>query len=308
MSKVWFITGTSKGFGRIWAEAALERGDRVAATARDTDTLRRLVEHYGDAVLPLELDVTDKAAVDAAVASAHDALRPARRRRQQRRLRPVRHDRGGHRGAGARADRDEPVRRAVGDPGRAADPARAGLGPHHPGVLDRRRQRVPEASGSITRRSGGSRASASRWPREVAAFGVNVTLVEPAGYSTDWAGPSSVSADPLPAYDGVREAFAAQTAERRSNRGRPRGDRPRDPRARRRRRAAAARVLRHRHARHDPRRVRAPARRLGALGRPRQPRPRAGHGVSFDWGSTAAVVGPLSLEVELTATERQPAR
>ena len=35
MSKVWFITGTSKGFGRIWAEAALERGDRVAATARN---------------------------------------------------------------------------------------------------------------------------------------------------------------------------------------------------------------------------------------------------------------------------------
>ena len=39
MSKVWFITGTSKGFGRIWAEAALERGDRVAATARDAATL-----------------------------------------------------------------------------------------------------------------------------------------------------------------------------------------------------------------------------------------------------------------------------
>ena len=38
-SKVWFITGTSKGFGRIWAEAALARGDRVAATARDVATL-----------------------------------------------------------------------------------------------------------------------------------------------------------------------------------------------------------------------------------------------------------------------------
>ena len=49
MSKVWFITGTSKGFGRIWAEAALERGDRVAATARDAATLAPLVEQYGDA-------------------------------------------------------------------------------------------------------------------------------------------------------------------------------------------------------------------------------------------------------------------
>ena len=35
-AKVWFITGTSRGFGREWAIAALERGDKVAATARDT--------------------------------------------------------------------------------------------------------------------------------------------------------------------------------------------------------------------------------------------------------------------------------
>jgi NAD(P)-dependent dehydrogenase (short-subunit alcohol dehydrogenase family) len=54
--KVWFITGTSKGFGRVWAEAALERGDKVAATARDTRTLDDLVARYGDDVLPLQLD------------------------------------------------------------------------------------------------------------------------------------------------------------------------------------------------------------------------------------------------------------
>ena len=46
-SKVWFITGTSKGFGRVWAESALARGDRVAATARDVKTLAPLVERYG---------------------------------------------------------------------------------------------------------------------------------------------------------------------------------------------------------------------------------------------------------------------
>src|SRR5690349_25166709 len=72
MSKVWFITGTSKGLGRVWAEAALERGDRVAATARDTSTLDPLVERHGDNVLPIQLDVTDKRAVDVAVAAAHD--------------------------------------------------------------------------------------------------------------------------------------------------------------------------------------------------------------------------------------------
>jgi NAD(P)-dependent dehydrogenase (short-subunit alcohol dehydrogenase family) len=51
MSKVWFITGASRGFGREWAIAALERGDSVAATARDTRTLEDLVEKHGDRVL-----------------------------------------------------------------------------------------------------------------------------------------------------------------------------------------------------------------------------------------------------------------
>jgi NADP-dependent 3-hydroxy acid dehydrogenase YdfG len=66
MTKTWFITGTSKGFGRIFAEAALDRGDSVAASARDVSTLDVLVDTYGDAVLPLELDVTDRIAVLAA--------------------------------------------------------------------------------------------------------------------------------------------------------------------------------------------------------------------------------------------------
>src|SRR5260370_41919056 len=72
MKKTWFITGTSKGFGRVWAEAALERGDLVAATARHLDSLEELNEKYGDTVLTLALDVTDKTAVDTAVRQAHD--------------------------------------------------------------------------------------------------------------------------------------------------------------------------------------------------------------------------------------------
>src|SRR5207302_5484273 len=52
-------------------EAALERGDQVAATARNINSLKALAETYGDQVLTIELDVTDKAAVDAAVAEAH---------------------------------------------------------------------------------------------------------------------------------------------------------------------------------------------------------------------------------------------
>ncbi|CAL9448038.1 3-phenylpropionate-dihydrodiol_cinnamic acid-dihydrodiol dehydrogenase [Actinosynnema sp. ALI-1.44] len=63
MSKVWFVTGSSRGLGRCFVEAALSRGDRVAATARTTASLDDLVAEHGDAVLPLAVDVTDRAAV-----------------------------------------------------------------------------------------------------------------------------------------------------------------------------------------------------------------------------------------------------
>src|SRR3982750_176370 len=69
--KIWFITGTSRGFGREWAIAALDRGDRVAATARDVSSLDDLVQKYGDAILPIALDVNDREADFAAVAEAH---------------------------------------------------------------------------------------------------------------------------------------------------------------------------------------------------------------------------------------------
>ncbi len=58
-NKVWFITGSSRGFGRIWAKAALERGDKVVATARKLESLSDFRDQYGEKVLTLELDVTD---------------------------------------------------------------------------------------------------------------------------------------------------------------------------------------------------------------------------------------------------------
>ncbi len=69
--KIWFITGTSRGFGRIWAEAALNRGDKVVATARKLESIADLKEKYGDNVLTLALDVTNADQVKAAVAQAH---------------------------------------------------------------------------------------------------------------------------------------------------------------------------------------------------------------------------------------------
>jgi NAD(P)-dependent dehydrogenase (short-subunit alcohol dehydrogenase family) len=70
MSKVWFVTGSSRGLGREFVEAALSRGDKVAATARSTASFDTLVAEHGDAVLPLAMDVTDKAAVFEAVKRA----------------------------------------------------------------------------------------------------------------------------------------------------------------------------------------------------------------------------------------------
>ena len=70
--KTWFITGTSRGFGREWAIAALDRGDQVATTARNIASLDDLVAKYGEAILPIRLDVTDRDADFAAVKLAHE--------------------------------------------------------------------------------------------------------------------------------------------------------------------------------------------------------------------------------------------
>lgn len=219
-SKVWFITGTSKGFGRIWATAALERGDRVVATARDAGTLAGLVEQYGDAVLALALDVTDKAAVDAAVTQGHDHFG---------RLDVVVNN-AGYGLFGAIEELTE-------------QQAREQIDTNLFGALWVTQAALPflreQGSGHVIQVSsiGGVHAfptlglyHASKWAlegfsqslaSEVAGFGVKVTLVEPTGYSTDWSGPSSVQAEQLPAYDAVREARARMFAAARRAPGDP---------------------------------------------------------------------------------------
>src|ERR1700744_3518969 len=71
-TKVWFITGASRGFGRIWAEAALKRGDKVTATARKLESIADLKEKYGANVLTLALDVTEPDQVNAVVTQAYN--------------------------------------------------------------------------------------------------------------------------------------------------------------------------------------------------------------------------------------------
>src|ERR1700712_394174 len=72
MSKTIFITGASRGFGKIWAEAFLKRGDKVVATVRDLNSIADLVKQYGSAILPLQLDVNDRPADFEAVKKAKE--------------------------------------------------------------------------------------------------------------------------------------------------------------------------------------------------------------------------------------------
>jgi NAD(P)-dependent dehydrogenase (short-subunit alcohol dehydrogenase family) len=74
MSKVWFVTGSSRGLGRALVEVALEAGDRVAATARNPERLQDLLDKYGDAVLLLRLGVTDYDAAARVVAQAEETF------------------------------------------------------------------------------------------------------------------------------------------------------------------------------------------------------------------------------------------
>ncbi len=207
--KTWFITGASKGFGRVWAEAALERGDQVVATARSLESVADLAQRYPDTALTLALDVTDRAAVFATVGQAKErfgridiAINNA--------------------GYGLFGTVEE-----VSD-----GQARAQMDTNVFGALSVTQAVLPimreQGTGHIIQVSsiGGVHAfpnlgiyHASKWAlegfsqslaAEVAGFGIKVTLVEPGSYGTDWGTSSAVHATPLPAYQPLHDAMAAR--------------------------------------------------------------------------------------------------
>ena len=203
--KTWFITGTSRGFGREWAEAALERGDRVAATARDVRSLDPLVERFRDAVLPIALDVTDRAADFAAVARAHAHFG---------RLDVVVNNAGyGQFGMIEELSEDEARAQIETNVFGALWVTQAAL----PFLREQGGGHLVQVSsiGGISAFGGIGIYHASKWAlegfsqalsQEVAGFGIKVTLVEPGGFATDWGGESAKRAEPLPAYADVHEA------------------------------------------------------------------------------------------------------
>ena len=206
-SKVWFITGASRGLGRIWAEAALERGDKVAATARTLADVADLTERFGDAVLPLALDVTDAEQVRQAVPQAHSHFG---------RLDVVVNNAG------------YPLIGAVEEASEAD--VRAEFDTNYFGTL-----RVIQAALPLLRQQGsghilgvsstlGHMASpligqycATKWAvealheslaQEVKPFGIKVTLIEPGAYATEF-GKSAKRTEDMEAYADLRRQVMA---------------------------------------------------------------------------------------------------
>ncbi|MFI7693417.1 SDR family NAD(P)-dependent oxidoreductase [Nonomuraea sp. NPDC049655] len=217
MQKVWFVTGSSRGLGRHFVAAALSRGDRVAATARSTASLKELVDVHGDAVLPLEMDVTDRAAVFESV----------RRAKEHFGRLDVIVNNAGYAQVGAVEElteqdlRDQLETNLFG----AVWVVQAAL----PYLREQRSGHIIQlssAAGVIAMPLGGA-YHASKWALEglnealageVAEFGVKVTIVEPGGFATR----NGNNPDPLanghmattdPAYDGLRERLGAMAGK-----------------------------------------------------------------------------------------------
>jgi NAD(P)-dependent dehydrogenase (short-subunit alcohol dehydrogenase family) len=219
-SKGWFITGASRGLGRIWASAAAERGDHVVATARDVAALDDLVAAYPDRVHALALDVTDRVGGFAAVAEAKQILGSL----------DVVVNNAGFGLFGVIEEITE-------------EQARQQIETNVFGALWVTQAALPimreQGSGHLLQVSsiGGVHAfpglglyHASKWAlegfsqalaAEVAGFGIRVTLIEPTGYATDWAFGSAVRAEEIPAYADLREQVMAARAKVVADRGNP---------------------------------------------------------------------------------------
>jgi NAD(P)-dependent dehydrogenase (short-subunit alcohol dehydrogenase family) len=209
MSKTWFITGAGRGLGRAFATAALSRGDRVAATARNAGTLDELVDKFDEAVLPIPLDVTGRTAVTAALQTAAQYFGA---------LDVVVNNAGyGHFGTVeelSEADLRDQLETNVFGPLwviQAALPILRAQGHGHLVQVS--------SIGGVGAFANLGAYHASKWAleaiseslsTEVARFGLHVTIVEPGGYATDWAGSSSRWSEPRPDYEFIREAAAAR--------------------------------------------------------------------------------------------------
>lgn len=208
MSKTIFITGASKGFGKIWAEALLQRGDKVIASARNREHLQDLVQKYGDRVFPVALDVHDRKAVFAAVQAGKDHFGSI----------DVLINNAGFGLFGAVEETTEQQARDQFETNffgllwvtQAVIPIMRAQGSGH--IIQ-----VSSVLGITTLPTLGI-YNASKFAvegltesmvQEVAPFGIRLSLVEPNAFSTDWGGSSAVHTEASPWYEEVKAGLAA---------------------------------------------------------------------------------------------------
>jgi NAD(P)-dependent dehydrogenase (short-subunit alcohol dehydrogenase family) len=210
--RVWLITGAAGGFGRRFTETALANGDRVVATARRPAALEDLAAQYSDRVLVLPLDVTDRAAVFAAVERAVDAFG---------RLDVVVNN-AGYGLMGAVEEVSEAEARAILDTNffgalwvtQAVLPCmRAQRGGHIVQISSVSGRSAAPTMGMYAASKFALEGMSEALAREVESFGIKVTLIEPDMYATEFATRGLRQSTPQPAYDEVRAALARQYAD-----------------------------------------------------------------------------------------------
>ena len=202
MTKIWFITGSSRGLGRSLTEAVLASGDKVAATARNTETLNDLVEKYGGQIYPVQLDVTHYDDVFRAVADVVDHFG---------KIDVLVNNAGFGITGAAEGYTDEQVRSQLETNLYAPiEITRAVL----PYMRKQRSGRILQIS-SIGGRVGNPGISiyqaakfglggfSEALAKEVAPLGIKVTCVEPGGFRTDWAGASMTYAPYVEGYENT---------------------------------------------------------------------------------------------------------
>ncbi len=205
-SKVILITGASRGLGKIWAEAFLKRGDKVIATARNIDSLKELKAEYGEAMLPLQLNVNDREQCFAVVKQANEHFGAI----------DILINNAGYGLFGAIEETSEQEARDQFDTNvfgllwmtQAIIPVMREQGHGH----------IIQISSLLGIVSGPVLGiyNASKWAiealseslaAEVKGFGINVSIVEPNAFGTDWSGDSAIKAKSIAHYDGIKETF-----------------------------------------------------------------------------------------------------
>ena len=206
MTQTWFITGSSRGFGRALARAALEAGDRVAATARRPEQLDDLGSAYPDRLHALALDVTDVTAAGAAISEARERFG---------RLDVIVNNAGYGLFGAAEEFTDEQVVHEIGTNLLGSIQVVRSALPH---LRAQPQARIIQIStyGGQAALPGGSMYHASKWGiegfsealmAELAPFNIGVTIIEPGGARTGFRHGSAQLAPALDAYAGTPAAF-----------------------------------------------------------------------------------------------------